>query len=111
MPPMLKLLFAAIGPRTFRNFSRQCQTPREVQQRLLDYIIRTNEDTALGRKHAFRKIRTFREYQKQVPICSYHDLEPYIEAMLHGEPAQLTAAPPVFFATTRGRRASPSIFP
>jgi hypothetical protein len=111
MPSMLKLLFSVVGPRTFRNFSRQCQAPREAQKRLLDYIIRTNEDTAFGRRHAFRKIRTFQDYQKRVPICSYQDLEPYIDAMLRGEPAQLTMAPPVFFATTSGTTGKPKYIP
>ena len=47
MPPMIKLLFNAVGPRTVRGFTRQCQRPRAVQEELLRFMVESNKDTAL----------------------------------------------------------------
>ncbi len=111
MPPMIKLLFNAVGPRTVRGFTRQCQRPRAVQEELLRFMVESNKDTAFGRQYGFGDIKSFDDYQRQIPICSYQDLEPYIEAMLRGEQNQLTSAPPVFFATTSGTTGKPKYIP
>jgi hypothetical protein len=69
---------------------------------LLREILRTNADTEFGRRHGFGGITMFREFQERVPICSYQDLEPYVNAAMSGRPGQLTRDPPVMFTTTSG---------
>jgi hypothetical protein len=63
-------------------------------------------ETAFGRRHDFQSIDSFSGFQKQVPITEYEDIEPYIEASRHGQPAQLTRARPVFYAMTSGTTCS-----
>jgi hypothetical protein len=85
-----------------KRFTTVCRTPSESQHRLLREILRTNADTEFGRRHGFGGITTFEEFQERVPISSYEDLEPYINAAMLGQPNQLTRHPPVLFTTTSG---------
>jgi GH3 auxin-responsive promoter len=97
-----RLVLWAKAPRSLRHFHALCRTPVQAQERLLRQLLETNADTAFGRRHGFSSITTFREFQEQVPIASYEDLEPYITKEMHGQPNQLTKDPPVLFTTTSG---------
>jgi hypothetical protein len=88
MSLVAKAIFSLAGPLTVREFERRCRHPREEQKRLLLHILRKNKDTAFGRKHGFSRIKTMRAYKKSVPISTYDDLKPYIDAELRGKPAQ-----------------------
>jgi hypothetical protein len=96
------LLLRATGPRVVRRFNKQSRVPAQAQQRLLRQILGANADTEFGRRYGFDSITTFREFQELVPISSYEDLEPYINAAMQGQPNQLTKDPPVLFTTTSG---------
>ena len=86
MSLMLKMLFKAIGQKTFNKFTEKCQNPNEIQENLLKYIISQNRETKYGKEHGFAKIRTFADFQSDVPISTYEDLSPYIDRALNGEP-------------------------
>jgi hypothetical protein len=92
----------AKAPRSLRHFKALCRTPAEAQERLLRQILETNADTEFGRHHGFGGITSFQQFQEQVPISTYEDLEPYISAEMQGRPNQLTKEPPVLFTTTSG---------
>src|SRR6266545_4466856 len=97
-----RLLLWAKAPPAVRRFTTVSRAPAQAQQRLLRQILRANADTEFGRRHGFAGITTFREFQERVPISSYEDLEPYINAAMQGQPNQLTKDPPVLFTTTSG---------
>ena len=97
-----KLLFDVIGPPTLARFDVRCEHPMAEQEKLLRALLRENADTAFGRRHDFASIDSFSGFQKQAPITEYDDIESYVEASLHGQPAQLTRARPVFYALTSG---------
>jgi GH3 auxin-responsive promoter len=97
-----RLVLWVKAPRSLRHFNALCRTPVQAQDRLLRQILETNADTEFGRRHRFGAITTFRDFQEQVPIASYEDLEPYIKAEMNGRPNQLTKEPPVLFTTTSG---------
>ena len=88
-----------------------CKYPILVQKNLFKAIIRKNENTKFGKDHNFKDIHGYYAFRKQVPICSYDYLEPYIMAAYNGEPAQLTAKDPVFFAQTSGTTGHPKYIP
>ena len=85
-----------------KGFDRVSRDPIGSQYRLLRDILGTNADTAYGRRHRFGALSTFREFQEQVPIASYEDLEPYMKAAMAGQLNQLTKHSPVLFTTTSG---------
>jgi GH3 auxin-responsive promoter len=97
-----RLLLWAKAPRTVKRFTTVSRAPGQAQDRLLREILRTNADTEFGRRHGFGGITSFSEFRQRVPISSYEDLEPYINAEMHGQPNQLTKHPPVLFTTTSG---------
>src|SRR4030095_1699294 len=97
-----KLVLSLTGPLTINEFEKACQHPRRAQERLLRDVLQRNKDTSFGRKHGFARIKTLAAYQKNVPICTYEDLKPYIDAELRGQHGQLTAEKPVLFAMTSG---------
>jgi GH3 auxin-responsive promoter len=97
-----RLLLWTKAPRSLRHFNTLCRTPGQAQERLLRQILETNADTEFGRRHGLAGITTLKQFQERVPIASYEDLEPYIQAEMSGRANQLTKDPPVLFTTTSG---------
>ncbi len=97
-----RLVLWVKAPRTVRRFAALCNEPARAQDRLLKKILGANADTEFGRRHGFAGVGTFGEFQERVPISTYEDLEPYINAAMLGQPNQLTKDPPVLFTTTSG---------
>src|SRR5215212_2126909 len=105
------LLLRATGQRAVRRFDNLSRAPAQAQQRLLREILGTNAGTEFGRRHGFGSIATFRDFQERVPISSYEDLEPYINAEMLGQSNQLTRHPPVLFTTTSGTTGASKYIP
>jgi GH3 auxin-responsive promoter len=97
-----RLLLWVKAPRSLKHFDALCRTPVQAQDRLLRQILGTNADTEFGRHHDFGGITSFQQFQEQVPISTYENLEPYITEEMNGRPNQLTKEPPVLFTTTSG---------
>ncbi len=96
---------------TLRGFDKHCRALGETQSRVLRRLVDLNKDSAFGRDHGFSRIKTLSDFQSAVPVCTYEDLQPYIERSLNGEPHQLTAEPPIMFATTSGTSGAPKYIP
>jgi hypothetical protein len=111
MSLFLDVLFSFLGPRTLATFRDECATPTATQERLLNRIISGNRETVFGKAHRFSNISSFGHFQRRVPITTYEDLQPYIDASLRGEPNQLTAERPVLFATTSGTTGASKYIP
>jgi len=94
-----------------RRFAAVTRGPMQSQDRLLHQIIRTNADTEFGRRYGFTRINSFKQFQAQVPISKYEDLEPYITAAMDGQPNQLTKHPPILFTTTSGTTGASKYIP
>ena len=74
-------------------------------------MLRRNSETAIGRKLGFASIKSVDDFRKSIPIMDFKDHEPYIQASLQGEAAQLTAQSPSFYATTSGTTGTPKYIP
>jgi len=86
--------------------------PNKVQEEcLLNRIIKPNEDCEYGRKHDFSSIETVRDYQRNVPIVTYADLEPEISRMAKGENGILVSEPVRRFFATSGSTAAAKTIP
>ena len=59
--------------------------PNEVQEELLMTLVRTAENTAIGKQYDFASIRNYRAFCERVPVSTYEDLEPMIEQTRRGE--------------------------
>ena len=106
-----RLIMSLTGSMTVNAFERQCRDPRAAQEQLLRHILEKNGETEFGKKHGFARIKTLSAFQKSVPICTYEDLKPYIEAALRGKEGQLTDEKPVLFAMTSGTTGNSKYIP
>jgi len=59
--------------------------PNEVQEELLMTLLKSSENTQLGRAYDFHSIKSYDTFQKRIPISTYEDLEPMIERTRKGE--------------------------
>lgn len=57
----------------------------ENQENILFDLIDKCSSTVFGKRYWFNNIKTIKDFQNQVPISHYHDLEPRIHYMLKGE--------------------------
>jgi hypothetical protein len=96
------LMLRAAGPYERKRFYATCRNPQDAQRRLLLRVVRENADTEFGRRHGFGRISALADFQHSVPVSSYEDLEPFIEAQSQGAPRQLTKQQPLLFTTTSG---------
>ncbi|MFP5286552.1 MAG: GH3 auxin-responsive promoter family protein, partial [Thermoanaerobaculia bacterium] len=86
--------------------------PGELQEDcLLNRVIRPNERCEYGRRHGFPAIRTIRDYQRNVPIVTYADLEPQIARIAGGESQVLTSEPVRRFFETSGSTGAAKTIP
>ncbi|MFW6133220.1 MAG: GH3 auxin-responsive promoter family protein [Planctomycetota bacterium] len=84
-----------------------------VQHELRDEIVSRTANTAFGRDHGFAKIRTWDDWNRQVPVCSYDQLRPYFDRVLANEPTALLPAgqPVLMFSQTSGTTGRPKNIP
>lgn len=59
--------------------------PHEVQDELLLNLIKSAENTQVGRKYDFASMRNYTKFSERIPISTYEDLEPIIELTRKGE--------------------------
>src|SRR5215813_7913186 len=97
--------------RTVDRFMQQYTTPREVQQSLIEKILRRNAGTVFGKEHGFRKIKTISEYQRQVPIRTWPEISPLVDRIVAGERNVLMHEVPFFFQRTTGTSGRPKMIP
>lgn len=95
-----------------RKFQESCADPRAVQEKLLRDILARQATTTFGTDHGFASIRTVEDFRRQVPICPYETLSPYIERVKAGETTALIADDRLrFFALTSGTTAARKFIP
>ncbi len=59
--------------------------PNEVQEELLMKLLKSAENTVIGRKYDFGSIQSYTAFSSRVPVSAYEDLEPMIEQTRRGE--------------------------
>jgi hypothetical protein len=76
--------------------------PHEVQSELFHRMLNSARETEFGRDHDFAAIRSFKDFQKAVPIRRYEDYEPYISKLRRGEQNVLWPTRLKWFAKSSG---------
>lgn len=102
MSSLVKLLngiCSLLYKREYKRFISDCDI-RKVQEKYLLKLVRKNSKTVYGRKFDFKNIRSYEDFAKKVPLCTYEDYEPYINAMADGENNVLTKERPILFEVT-----------
>ncbi|OGQ33484.1 MAG: hypothetical protein A3F16_08805 [Deltaproteobacteria bacterium RIFCSPHIGHO2_12_FULL_43_9] len=76
-------------------------------------FIKTNANSHFGREHKFSEIKTREDFKRLVPIRTYSEFEPYIEAVREGETQALFSAKEkvIAFHLSSGTTATPKYIP
>lgn len=59
--------------------------PNEVQEELLLNLVRSAENTYVGKHYEFETIKSYQTFSERIPISTYEDLQPLIEKTRQGE--------------------------
>jgi hypothetical protein len=84
--------------------------PHEVQDELLMNLLRTSENTIVGKHYDFNSIKSYQTYKERIPISSYEDIEPFIEQTRQGEQNIFWNTPIKWFAKSSGTTNAKSKF-
>lgn len=89
--------------RPLARIDRFVATPYDTQEQTLMRLVRKAKNTEWGKKYNYNRIKSYADYQRQVPISSYEALYPYIERMLiKGEQNLLWSSPVRWFSKSSG---------
>lgn len=102
---------AGVTHRWWNPFIKHTQNPQSVQQGLLERILAYQSDTTFGKKYRFSRLRGYHEFRLGVPIHTYEDIRPYLQAQEDTKEHQLNHDQPVSYALTSGTTGKPKIIP
>jgi hypothetical protein len=85
--------------------------PGAAQREQLARIVGSNCRSRFGQSHDFASIAGAADYARSVPVRSYEELTPWIDAAAGGEAGALTEEPIVAFEETGGSTAGPRLVP
>lgn len=84
--------------------------PGEVQQELFFDLLHTAKNTEWGKKYGFKDISSFEDFQNQVPLHFYEDIEADVERLRKGEQNIMWPTDILWFAKSSGTTGSKSKF-
>ena len=108
---LVKTIIRMKGYGLARKLNLAAERPHAAQNTFLLRQTRANANTAFGKDHGFAAIRTEADYRRQVPIRDYEGLRPYVNRIIAGEQAVLTAAAPRMLNMTSGTTGEPKYIP
>ena len=85
--------------------------PVESQEAVFQRLISKARDTAFGRDHDFKSIRTYSDFVNRVPVRDYEALKPYVERIMSGEKSVLWPGSPAYLAKTSGTTSGAKYIP
>ena len=74
----------------------------ELQQKVLQKLVRMAANTEWGKKYDYASIRTYEDFRKRLPIQTYEEVKPYVERMRKGEQQLLWPTDITWFAKSSG---------
>lgn len=84
--------------------------PHEVQEELMCNLLKSAENTVIGKKYDFSSIKNYETFAERIPISTYEDLEPLIEETRKGAQNVLWNTPIKWFAKSSGTTNAKSKF-
>ncbi len=84
--------------------------PHEVQEELMCNLLKSAENTVIGKKYDFASIKSYETFAERVPVSTYEDLEPLIEETRKGAQNVLWNTPIKWFAKSSGTTNAKSKF-
>ena len=105
---LLLRLTAKITAFNIRNWSLR---PVQTQEKQFKHLINSAKKTSFGADHNFKKISSYKDFVKNVPVREYEGIRPYIERVKNGERNILWPGRPIYFALTSGTTSGAKYIP
>ncbi|HEY9711204.1 MAG TPA: GH3 auxin-responsive promoter family protein, partial [Oculatellaceae cyanobacterium] len=93
------------------KFVQKTNQTDAVQEQFLRVLLRTYQDTELGRQYGLKEMKTIDQFRDRVPILPYSSYEPLTERIFRGEPNILTSEPVVYINLTSGSTGTKKLIP
>ncbi len=98
----LSLISKPVARFTASQLRHDSKNAVEIQTRILKQLVKRARYTAFGRDHWFSEIKTYEDFQKNVPVRDYETLKPYIDRMMQGERNVLWKGKLLYVSKTSG---------
>lgn len=85
-----------------KEIERYADHAGELQQTVLQHLLRTAAHTEWGKKHDYASIRTYEDFKKRLPIQTYEEIKPYVTRLRAGEQNLLWPSEIRWFAKSSG---------
>ena len=112
LPPIIaNSLWQALSTPSWYKFHRALSNVESEQRRILNKYLKTNQETDYGRRFNFASIASIDAFQNSVPLTTYEDYIPQIEAIGQGGSRVLTDDPVMMFEITSGSTSASKMIP
>lgn len=91
-----------LAKRTFKKVNKWANNAVEVQTKTMLKLVDQAANTAFGKDHDFRSIKSYEDFKKNVPLRDYEELKHYVERVVQGEHNILWPGLPLYFCKTSG---------
>jgi len=98
-------------PTSLDNFLSLCNRCETIQREVLQDILQTSVDTAIGRHFDFATINSIERYREHIGTQDWNDIQPYARRLARGESDQLFDGSPPYFICTSGTTGNIKIMP
>ena len=85
--------------------------PHKTQEKVLQKLIQQAKNTAFGKDHNFKNIKTYHDFKQCVKVTDYEGLKPYVDRVVAGESNVLWKGKPLYFAKTSGTTSGAKYIP
>jgi len=99
---LLSFFSKIIAAQVYKQTLAWSMRPVETQEKVFKKLIQSARDTAFGRDHRFRSIKSYEDFKIHVPVRDYEGLRPYIDRTIAGEMNVLWPGKPLYLSKTSG---------
>jgi len=103
--------FDVAGAVQHERFLRALPEAPDVNEALLQELLRDNAQTWFGRAHGFSELSSPQDYAAAVPLRDYEGFRPMVERIAEGEAGVLTAEPVRYLGLTSGTTGKGKLVP
>lgn len=103
--------FDAAGSVQLWRFEQSLAEAPDVNESVLDELLRANARTVFGQAHGFSSIHSPAEYARRVPLRDYEGFRALVDRIADGEAGVLTAEPVRYLGLTSGTTGAGKLVP
>ena len=105
------ILAKPFANRIASRFYKESNNAVAVQEKVFKKLIKQAKNTAFGKDHNFKAIKSYNQFKTSVPVNDYEGLKPYIKRVVEGEANVLWKGKPLYFAKTSGTTSGAKYIP